>query len=119
MPVSAETLPVPLIGRSLLPLLFALLLWFACTWLGVQLLRRKVPCGLLGPWLGYVVGGAIFGVLISLLAIIIDGIGLDMWAVSYTHLDVYKRQGQARLRARMTAPSISTIAATTGTGLSQ
>ncbi len=88
VPVSAETLPVPLIGRSLLPLLFALLLWFACTWLGVQLLRRKVPCGLLGPWLGYVVGGAIFGVLISLLAIIIDGIGLDMWALTSGYMRI-------------------------------
>ncbi len=78
-PVSGEPLPVPLIGRPLLPLLFALVLWLVCTWFGVQLLRRKTPCGLLGPWLGFVFGGALFGLLISLFAAVIDGVGGDLW----------------------------------------
>ena len=78
-PVTHDMLPVPQIGRPLLPFAIALLLWFVCTWFGVQLLRRKTPDALLGPWLGYVFGGALFGLLISLFATVLDGVGDDLW----------------------------------------
>lgn len=34
-----------------------------CYWFGVAVMRRRVPCGLLGPWLGYLLGGLVFAAL--------------------------------------------------------
>lgn len=38
-----------------------------CYWFGVAVMRRRVPCGLLGPWLGYLLGGLLFGALFFVL----------------------------------------------------
>lgn len=87
-PVTAAAMPVPQVGRPLPLLLVGLALWLACTWAGVQFMRRLVPSRWLGPWLGYVLGGGVFGLLVSIVAAIIDGASGDLWPVISAYMRV-------------------------------
>lgn len=78
-PVTADAVPVPLIGRPLPLLLIGTALWLLCGWAGMSLMTRRVPSAVLGAWLGTTLGGVFFGVVASVIAVVQDGIGSDLW----------------------------------------
>lgn len=103
-PVTDPTVPVPLIGRALPVVLVGLALWIACTWFGVQFMRRRVPGHLLGPWLGYVFGGAIFGAFISLISVVFDGLDKDLWPFMSAYMRVADGISLATAAGLLAAP---------------
>lgn len=72
-------LPVPQPDRDLLLVVAGVALWLACAAAGLAFMRRRVTGALLGPWLGYAFGGVIFGVVVSLIAIPLEGLRGDLW----------------------------------------
>jgi len=77
-PVNSPLLPAPQPDRAWFLLLAGILLWIACAWWAVRLLRSRIG-GMLGAWLGFVLAGAVLGLLLSIISLPLDGIGADLW----------------------------------------
>lgn len=77
-PVNSHVLPAPQADRAWYLVLAGLLLWIACAWWGVRLLRRRIG-GVLGSWLGFMLAGGALGLLLSLISVPLDGMGTDLW----------------------------------------
>lgn len=84
----ADLLPSPRPERGLLSVAIAVVLLFASAWVCVRWMRRRVP-GFLGTWLGILAAGALFGLVQSLIGVVVDdGFRGDLWPLmaAYVHI---------------------------------
>ncbi|MFE6736308.1 cellulase family glycosylhydrolase [Microbacterium sp. NPDC057650] len=67
----APLLPAPRVEHGVVLLTAGVALLAIAAWLGIRWCRRRVP-GFLGTWAGAMVGGGLFGLVLALLALIVD-----------------------------------------------
>ncbi|MDR2998395.1 MAG: cellulase family glycosylhydrolase [Microbacterium sp.] len=67
----APLLPVPRVEHGVVLMAVGVLLLCASAWLGIRWCRRRVP-GFLGTWLGAMIGGGLFGLVVAVVSLIVD-----------------------------------------------
>lgn len=67
----APLLPIPRVEHGIAQLTAGVALLAVAAWLGIRWARRRVP-GFLGTWLGAMIGGGLFGVVLAVIALFVD-----------------------------------------------
>jgi len=84
----APLVPTPRPERGVVGVVLAIALMMGAAWLGLRWMRRRVP-GVLGAWLGVLAGGALFGLVQALVALVVDdGLAGDLWPLMLAYVQV-------------------------------
>ncbi|MBD3943278.1 cellulase family glycosylhydrolase [Microbacterium sp. NEAU-LLC] len=84
----APMVPAPRPEGGLLAMIVAVALMIGAAWLSLRWMRTRVP-GVLGAWLGVLVGGALFGIAQAIIGVVVDdGLAGDLWPLmaAYVHV---------------------------------